>query len=262
MTDAPPSAPGDEPQHPHAHAIASEAIQDLPEVPHAAPRKSASALAFAEERPSILEAMGGTMGIIESGVPSVAFIAAVTAGASTKAAAIIAVGVAILFGVVRVARRETVQFAVTGIFGVVISALVAGATGKAKTFYLPGFLINVGYGVAALISVLVRRPFVGYIAANLQPPPEGATPWREDPAKMRVYNRASLLWVAIFFGRLVIEVPFYLTDHLVALGTVKIVLSYPLFGIGVWLTWLMVREPPKGAVAGAATPAEPTDRPE
>ncbi|MDQ8047303.1 MAG: DUF3159 domain-containing protein, partial [Patulibacter sp.] len=240
MTDTSTPPPGD-PEHPHLRALASEAVQDLPEVPHAAPRQSASALAFGEERPSIVQAMGGTMGIIESGVPSVAFIAAVTAGASTKLSAVIAVAVAILFAVVRVARRETVQFAITGIFGVVISALVAGATGKAKAFYLPGFLINIGYGLVALISVILRRPFVGYIADSLQPAPEGATPWREDPEKMRVYNRASLLWVAIFFGRLVIEVPFYLTNHLVALGTVKIVLSYPLFGIGVWLTWVMLR---------------------
>lgn len=251
---------GDEPAHPHLDAIAKEVLNDLPEVPHAAPRKSASALAFGAERPSMLEAMGGPLGIVESGVPSIAFIIAVTAGATTKTAAIISVVVALAFGVVRLLRRETVQFALTGVVGVGISAALASATGKAKTFFLPGFLINVAYGLAALVSVIIRRPFVGYIADNLagaKDPDE--VPWREDPAKVKLYTRASWIWVVIFFGRLVIEVPFYLTDHLVALGTVKIFLAYPLYGLGVWLTWLMVRTqtPVAAHVAAACTAAQP-----
>jgi MFS family permease len=229
------------------HELADEVLEDLPTVPHTPGRTSAKDLAFGEERPSILEAMGGTMGIIESAVPSAAFVIAITAKAETGLAAIIAVSVALLFAIARILRRETVQFALTGVVGVGISAAIAAFTGDAKNFFIPSFGINIIYGGIALGSVLAGRPFVGYIADGINPPDEGELPWREDPVKLRRYKLASLLWVGIFAFRLIVQVPLYFDDSLVALGTVKVVMGYPLFGIGVWVTWLMVKKAPADA---------------
>ena len=50
---------------------------------------------------------------------------------------------------------------VAGFFGVAISAFVATRTGRAENYFLPGFLQNLGYGLAFLISILVRWPLLG-----------------------------------------------------------------------------------------------------
>ena len=49
--------------------------------------------------------------------------------------------------------------------------------------------------------------------------------------------------MGIFSIRLIVQIPIYLMDdEVVILGTVKLIMGYPLFGLGVWLTWLLVRK--------------------
>ncbi len=192
------------------------------------------------ERPMLLEVMGGPLGMAESSIPSLAFVIAVTAGATIERAAIIAVGIALVLGVARAVRRQTIQFALTGVIGVAISAYIASRTGQARDFFLPGFLTNVGYATIAFGSVLIRRPFIGYVAVGFT---GSQGDWRNDPEKYRRFRTVSLIWGAIFILRLAVQLPLYFTDQLVALGTAKIAMSYPLFGIGVWISWLMLRTP-------------------
>ncbi|MBO9533088.1 MAG: DUF3159 domain-containing protein [Solirubrobacteraceae bacterium] len=204
----------------------------------------------AEEQPSLLEAMGGPYGAAESALPSVAFVIAYTAGLEVTPAAAVAVAIAAVAGVIRIFRRETVQFAFTGIVGVVISALVASKTGEARNFFLPGLLANVAYAAICLGSVAVRWPFVGVLIAGFS----GEEGWRDNAPRMRAFRNATLIFGLIFVLRLVVQVPLYLADATAALGVVKTVMGIPLFGIGIWLSWLMLRgtEPPK---PGTAAPA-------
>ena len=53
--------------------------------------------------------------------------------------------------------------------------------------------------------------------------------------------RASWLWAALFGLRLLVQLPLYLAGTVVVLGVVKTAMGLPLFGIGLWLTWLLVR---------------------
>ena len=240
---------------PHDHKIEIP-LDELPGVPHPPHRASAGELAFGDEQPSLLEAMGGPVGMVESAVPSIAFLIATTAGASVTRAAMVAVGIAVVMAIVRVVRREPARFALFGIFGVAVCAAIAAVTGEAKNFFLPSFAVNVGYGTMALASVLLGRPFVGYIAENLSDTTDEH--WRENPAKQRRYKLASLLWVGIFSIRLIVQIPIYLMDDdVVVLGTVKLAMGYPLFGAGVWLTWLLVRKKAMESAATEASPAAP-----
>lgn len=211
----------------------------------------AAGLRDAEHSPSLMEMMGGPLGIAESALPTIVFVIATTAGASIRDAAIPAVATALVFALARIPKRETKQFALFGVIGVAVSAWVASRTGQAKDFFLPGFLANAGYGTLMLLSVVVRRPFVGYIVGGFG---EQAG-WRGDPERMRRYTLASLVWVGLFYLRLAVQVPLYLTDSLVALGTAKVAMGLPLFALGFWLTWLIVREQPEEEPA-ATTPAD------
>lgn len=175
--------------------------------------------------------------MVETSVPAVAFVAAYAiSGSDTELSAIVAVALAVVMAISRLARRETPQHALSGLFGVGLAAIFATKTGKAENFYLPGLLANAGYAAAFLVSILVRWPLVGVIAAQLRHE-EG---WREDPERLRLYSRASWLWVALFGGRLAVQLPLYFAGAVVALGIARTAMGIPLFALGLWWTYRFV----------------------
>lgn len=193
-----------------------------------------------EDREHFLHALGGRHGILDSSLPGLAFVVAYTASGQDLNAAIwtaVAVG-AVLF-LIRVVRRETLQFALAGFVGVAIAAFIAKQTGRAEDFFLPGLLLNVAYGSAWLISIAVRWPLMGVIVGPLTGEDMS---WRRDPEKVRVYSRASWIWVGLFAVRLAVQLPLYFADELVALGVAKTAMGFPVFALAAWLSYLVLRE--------------------
>ena len=185
------------------------------------------------------EAVGGPLGMAETSLPAVAFVVAYTAsGSNTNTAAAVAVGLAVVLSLARLVRRESPIHALSGLVGVAFAAFVATRSGRAENFFLPGLLANAAYASAFLISLAVRRPLVGIIVTKLDG--EGDE-WRSDPARVRAFVRATWLWATLFLVRLIVQLPLYFAGAVVALGVVKTAMSLPLFGIGLWLTWLLVR---------------------
>jgi hypothetical protein len=199
------------------------------------------------EPPGLLEAMGGRLGMAETSLPPVAY-AAVYGFVGTNGAAALAVAVAAVFALARLVRRETPRHALTGLIGVGFAAFVAARSGKAENFFLPGLLFNAAYALAFLISVLIRRPLVGYLVGQLDG--EG-TAWRSDPLRVRTFTRASLLWSGLFSLRLAVQLPLYLAGAVAALGVAKTAMGIPLFALGIWLSYRLVR--PTTPVADPAT---------
>ena len=193
-----------------------------------------------EEREHFLHALGGRHGIVDSGLPGLAFVIAYTAsGQSLNAAIWTAVAVGAVLFVIRVVRRETLQFAIAGFIGVAIAAFIAKQTGRAEDFFLPGLLLNLAYGAAWAISIAVRWPLLGVIVAPLTGEDSS---WRKDPEKLRVYSRASWIWVGLFALRLAVQLPLYFADELVALGVAKTAMGFPVFALAAWLSYLVLRD--------------------
>lgn len=164
------------------------------------------------------------------------------AGHDLSLAAWVAVGVAGVLTAVRLLRRETVQFALAGFAGVALAAFVADRTGRAEDFFLPGLLLNAAYAAAYLVSIAVRWPLIGVIVETV----EGhGSAWRRDRERVRLYARASWIWVGVFALRLAVQLPLYLAGALVALGVAKAAMGLPIFAIAVWLTFLVLRGGPR-----------------
>jgi hypothetical protein len=188
---------------------------------------------------TLQEAVGGPLGMAETSLPAVAFVVAYTAsGSDTNTAAIVAVALALILSLARVVKRESPMYALSGLVGVAFAALVATKSGRAENFFLPGLLANAAYASAFLVSLAVRRPLVGIIVASLDG--EG-NEWRDDPLRVRAFVRATWLWAGLFALRLLVQLPLYFAEAVVALGVAKTAMGLPLFGVGLWLTWLLVR---------------------
>ena len=190
------------------------------------------------QRADLLEALGGPQGIADSSLPALAFVVTYTAGGhDLRLAALVAVGVGALMTVIRLLRRETLQFALAGFAGVALSAFIADRTGRAEDFFLPGLLLNAAYAAAYLVSIVVRWPLLGIIVAPILG--EHKT-WRHDPERLRQYTRASWIWVGVFLLRLAVQLPLYLAGALVALGVAKTAMGLPIFLVAIWLTYLVL----------------------
>ncbi|MDP9187902.1 MAG: DUF3159 domain-containing protein [Actinomycetota bacterium] len=188
----------------------------------------------------LMEALGGPQGIADSSLPALAFVISYTAnGNDLGMAAWIAVGLGGLIALVRILRREPLQFALAGFAGVALAAFVADRTGKAEDFFVPGLLLNLAYALAYLVSIVVGWPLLGVILGPLTG--EGMS-WREDPVKVRAYTRASWIWVGVFTLRLAVQLPLYFAGALLALGIAKTAMGVPIFLIAVWLSYLILRE--------------------
>jgi hypothetical protein len=196
---------------------------------------------------TIQEAIGGPLGMAETALPGVAFVIAYTAsGSNTNTSAAVAVGIALVLTIARLVRRESPRHALSGLFGVAFAAFIATRSGKAENFFLPGLLLNAAYASALLISIVVRWPLIGVIVTKLDGEDNA---WRTDPPRVQAFRRATLLWVAMFSARLVVQLPLYLAGAVVALGVARTAMGVPIYALCVWLSWLLVR--------GVRVPAAP-----
>ncbi|MDO8210603.1 DUF3159 domain-containing protein [Conexibacter sp. CPCC 206217] len=186
------------------------------------------------------EALGGPLGIIESAVPAAAFVIAYSIGGlEPSSAAIVAVAISVVMAIARLVRRQTVQFALSGLAGIAIAAFVVSRTGKAEDFFLPGLLLSGAYVIGLVGSIVFRWPVAGVALGLVSQTGMG---WRRDPDKVRIYTHVTWIWVAVFAARLAVQLPLYFAGAVVALGVAKVAMGLPLFAVGMWLSWLVLRQ--------------------
>ena len=194
-----------------------------------------------EDKDKVLSAFGGKKGLIDSGVPSVVFLAAFNVTKDLQQALIAAIAISATLTVIRLAKRDTIQHAVSGFIGILICAWFANRTGNPSDLYIPKLLTNLGYGTLYLIANLVGWPILGLM---LGPILGENLLWRNHPERKRVYIQAGWLWVGMFFLRIAVQYPIYKSGNLNLLGTVNLAMGYPLFIATAYGSWLIIRRVP------------------
>jgi len=194
-----------------------------------------------DDKAKVLAAFGGKRGLLDSGLPSIGFLIAFNISHNLNKSAVVAIGIAVIFTVIRIVKRETLLHIVSGLFGIVICALFARHTHKAADYYLPGLWINVIYAIIYSLTNIAGWPLLGMLLGpilgeNLE--------WRKVPARKRAYINAGWLWVSLFVLRIAVQYPLYKTNHVNWLGSARLAMGYPLFGVAGWGSWLILRRVP------------------
>jgi len=233
--------------------------------------------AFAFDRHLVLDQLGGWRGMVDSSLPTLAFIVA-NAIDGLRTGIWAAVAAALLIFILRLVRRESVQQAVSGLFAVGVAVAIAAFSGEARNFFAFGIVRNAAIGLVLLGSILLRRPLVGVIAEFLapshlgamsthrlpgtgrglqrasavlhhreppargEPDPEPDLHWREDPRLVRAYGWLTVLWGVTFLLRVLVQGVLYQANDVSLLGTMSIVLGLPLTAVDVVVTlWVVAR---------------------
>jgi hypothetical protein len=186
----------------------------------------------------VWSAMGGWRGILESVLPSLAFVILFTLTRQLVLSLGVSVGIAAVFTAVRLIQKQPITAALGGLIATVAAAALSLWTGRAADNFLWGFLTNGVYGTAFLVSALIGWPLIGLAVGFLMG--EG-TAWRADKRKRRAFFWLSIAWAGLFAARLIVQVPLYFANDVTALGTLKLVMGLPLFAPLVAVTWLAVR---------------------
>ncbi|WP_330760652.1 DUF3159 domain-containing protein [Haloechinothrix halophila] len=197
---------------------------------------------------SLLEQMGGVTGMVYSAIPVIVFVLANSIGNLTIGIWSALVSAAIIT-VVRVVRKETVQPAVSGFFGVGIAAFIAYRTGEARGFFLWGIWVSLVYGGVFVTSVLVRWPLVG-VAWNLLN--GSGMAWRKDKPSLRAYDIATLACAVVFFARYTVQQWLYAENLTGWLAFTKIAMGLPLFGLALIVVIWAIRRSERRLKALAA----------
>jgi hypothetical protein len=227
------------------------------------------------DRHLVLDQLGGWRGMIDASLPTVAFLVANALG-GLWTGIWGAIGAAFLVFLLRLVRRETVQQAISGLFGVVVAVAIAAASGHARDFFVFGILRNAAIGVVLVASILVRWPLVGVIAEFLAPSHLGALsthslpllrgrsrdgtaaraaatrdrgpdpaperPWRQDRRVLRAYGWLTLMWGLMFLARVVVQGPLYQRNEVGLLGTTSLLLGLPMTAVALVVTlWGVAR---------------------
>jgi hypothetical protein len=233
MTERPEEQPQDEPS---ASSVLGQAFGAAARRAGLDPARSTST------RAAVWSAIGGVRGIVESVLPLVVFLVSLTIWPDNNLIAVIAsVAAAGVFTIVRLAQKQAPSAALGGLVAVGVAGALVLFTGRAEDNFIPGFITNVLYGSAFLVSAFAGWSIIGLAVGFLM---DDGVAWRKDRRKRRVFFWLAIMWGALFFLRLGVQFPMWLAggdDVVQVLGTVKLVMGIPLFAPLVAVTWLSAR---------------------
>ncbi|MEU1080305.1 DUF3159 domain-containing protein [Streptomyces sp. NPDC005908] len=191
---------------------------------------------------ALFEAFGGVRGMVETVLPGLLFVSIYTVNKNLHMSALAALGVALAMVVVRLARRDTVKHAFSGVFGVGFGVVFAMMTGNAKDFYLPGMLYTLGLALAYIVTAMAGVPLIGLM---LGPVFKENLSWRtRNPGRKKAYTKASWAWGLILLAKCAILFPLYWWADTTQLGWVLVALKIPPFLLAVYLTWVFLAKAP------------------
>ncbi|NBU22866.1 MAG: DUF3159 domain-containing protein [Actinobacteria bacterium] len=187
---------------------------------------------------SLLASIGGVLGILEAVLPATAFSLTFALTKSALWAVSTAVSISLVFIIVRLVQRKSLMQALIGLAAVGLAAFLALRDGgQAADYFVPGFITNVSYGSVLLLSVLIGRPLLGYAGQLLF----GLSHWRQDRSLKRKFQVVTLIWVAFFGLRLLVQLPLYFAGLVEQLALARAIMGAPAYAGLLALTWVLLR---------------------
>lgn len=190
-------------------------------------------------RARLATALGGRRGVVEGAAPIALFTLGWITTHDLRVSLLISIGAAVVLLLVRLIQRSTVQFVLNAGVGIGIAAIFAARSGEARDVFLPGILLNAGYAVAFILSIVVGWPVVGFMIGSITGDP---TEWHADRPLVRLCTQLTWILALPCILRVIIQYPLWVTDHVGWLGTAKLALGWPLqLATFATMAWLLGR---------------------
>jgi hypothetical protein len=214
-------------------------VNDTTDASDSAPAASGTESLAVDRTPGqrVMVQLGGLPGLIYSSLPVLVFVGT-SRLLGLSAAVGAAIGTATLILLWRLIRRDSVQPAVSGLVGVAVCALIAYALGQSKGYFLLGIWSSLFWAAVFAVSILARRPVVGYIWSWFHGHDRA---WRDVRRAVYAFDIATLTWVLVFAARFVVQRLLYESDHTGWLVVARIAMGWPLTALAAVATYLAIR---------------------
>jgi hypothetical protein len=191
------------------------------------------------DKNSLLQGMGGWLGVVETILPSVLFGTSFALTGQAIISVSLAGGTSALFILYRLITRKSASSALIGGLAVGFAAWLAlREGGQAVDYFIPGFITNASYGSVLLISILVRWPIIGVLVELLR---GNDFSWRKNRKLLTIYSAITAFWVGFFSLRLAVQLPLYFANNTELLATARVAMGPPLYALVILSTWLMLK---------------------
>lgn len=197
---------------------------------------------------SVIDAIGGARGVVESMLPGVVFVAIFVITSNLELTVTVSAVLAVLQVIVRLVQRQSAVGAASGLLAVGICLIWAWQSHEARNYYMFGFLTNALYVVLLSLSLIVRVPALGLAVEYIRTLPTEhlrtwLNDWMSDKPLKRAYTVITALWIGVFALRLIVQVPLYLTNQVGWLGTARLLMGIPFWALMIWISYLIIATP-------------------
>lgn len=197
---------------------------------------------------SVIDAIGGARGVVESMLPGVVFVAIFVITSNLELTVTVSAVLAVLQVIVRLVQRQSAVGAASGLLAVGICLIWAWQSHEARNYYMFGFLTNALYVVLLSLSLIVRVPALGLAVEYIRTLPTEhlrtwLNDWMSDKPLKQAYTVITALWIGVFALRLIVQVPLYLTNQVGWLGTARLLMGIPFWALMIWISYLIIATP-------------------
>ncbi|MBN1954137.1 MAG: DUF3159 domain-containing protein [Anaerolineae bacterium] len=133
-------------------------------------------------------------------------------------------GLALLLMALRLARRQSLLYALSGVGAVALAILLTLLLDRAEGYFLPNIITGGLIALACLVSILVRRPLVAWSSVVARRWPLA---WYWHPRVRPAYSEVTGLWVAYFSARLLLQAILFQRGATGSLAVVQFVMGWP-----------------------------------
>lgn len=131
---------------------------------------------------------------------------------------------AVLIAALRLSRKQSLLYALAGIGSVGLAILIVWFLGRAEGYFLPN-LVSGGMTFAlALVSLLIRRPFVAWTSFIARRWP---LEWYWHSRVRPAYSEVTIIWTLFFAARLLWQLSLFQAQAADQLAWVNALLGWP-----------------------------------
>jgi hypothetical protein len=180
-------------------------------------------LSKASELLSELRAVAGNVGLLDMILPPVLFLL-LNGLAGFSAAMIGALGTAMFIAILRVRRKQSLIYALTGVASVGLAIALAYLLGRSEGYFLPGIVNGVLTIALALVSLVIRKPMVAWTSHLVRRWP---LDWYWHARVRPAYTEVTLAWLAFFGLSLFWQVTLFQGNDVGKLALVNALTGWP-----------------------------------
>ncbi len=146
-----------------------------------------------------------------------------------------ALGLAVVFAVVRIIRKQSLLYALAGVGSVAVAIGIVWILGKSEGFFLPGLISGSMTLLLTIVSLVIRRPMVAWTSFIARRWPWD---WYWHPQVRPAYSETTFGWAVFFAARLFLQYSVYQSEDVTLLAATNLITGWPFTILLLILTYL------------------------